>query len=360
MVGETSLSSWCGRAATSFDLREGVIDRLQSLIGFDGAFFATVDPVSLLYTSAVRRDMPAEASPAFIRTELGEPDVNQLRYLAGAPSPVGWLDAATQGRRGRSVRYREAMRPFGLGDELRVALRADGVCWGLLCLHREERGPAFTAHDADVLGRLSAYGAEGLRRTLVAEHAVHDWDPDGPGVVVVGPGHDVESATPAGSRWLAEVAELDAPALGGLPTVVRAVLDRLRRQAGEDGRLPRARVRTRSGRWLVVHASVLDGAPTSGRAALVIEPAAPATLFPIVVAAYGLTAREVEVARRALAGLARKTIAAELRLSLHTVNDHLKAIFDKVGVNSAGQLRARVFQDQQGTGAAGATPGRAR
>lgn len=347
------LKGWCNAAVSSYALREGLLDRLQKQIGFDGAFFATVDPASLLYTSAVRRDMPPDASPEFIRTELGELDVNQLRSLARATSPVGWLDEATGGRRTVSLRYREAMRPFGLGDELRVALRVDGLCWGLLCLHRAEDGPAFSAGDAALLSNLSTHAAEGLRRAVVADGAVHDWDPDGPGVAVIGQGSDVESVTPAAGRWLAELAELDAPRRAGLPTVVRAVVDRLaeRPEPSDDERsLPRVRVRLPSGRWLVLHASHLEGpngCPT--RTVLVIEPASPALLAPLIVAAYGLTPREAEVARHALAGLARKTIASELRISPHTVNDHLKSVFDKVGVGSAGQLRARLFQDYRMT-----------
>jgi DNA-binding CsgD family transcriptional regulator len=351
VVDEKSLRAWCRTATSSFTLREGVLDRLQRQIGFDGGFFATVDPATLLYTSAVRRDMLPEASPAFIRTELGPPDVNQLRFLARAPSPVGWLDAATSGRRVDSLRYREAMRPFGLGDELRVALRVDGLCWGLLCLHREERSRGFAASDAALLARIGAHAAEGLRRTLVADVAVHDWDPDGPGVAIIGPESDIESVTPAAARWLAELAELDAPRRTRLPTVVQAVIDRLAHDPGpgdDEAWLPRVRVRAPSGRWLVLHASSLQGpSPGPSRAALVIEPATPAALIPLTVAAYGLTSREAEVVQRALAGLARKTIAAELHISLHTVNDHLKAIFDKVDVSSAGQLRARILQDHQ-------------
>ena len=86
----------------------------------------------------------------------------------------------------------------------------------------------------------------------------------------------------------------------------------------------------------------------TGSVVVVIEPTSPTALAPLVVAAYGLTARESEVTRRLLTGLARKTIASELRISLHTVNDHVKRVFDKTGVSSAGELRARVFR--QGTG----------
>ena len=65
------------------------------------------------------------------------------------------------------------------------------------------------------------------------------------------------------------------------------------------------------------------------------------------IAAYGLTNRERDITQRLLAGLARKTIASELHISAHTVNDHVKAVFDKTGVSSAGQLRAQLFR--QGT-----------
>ena len=39
------------------------------------------------------------------------------------------------------------------------------------------------------------------------------------------------------------------------------------------------------------------------------------------------------------------TIAAELGLSSHTVRDHVKAIFDKAGVSSRGELVARLFSE---------------
>jgi DNA-binding CsgD family transcriptional regulator len=247
---------------------------------------------------------------------------------------------ATSGDRVSSARYREAMRPFGLGDELRVALRVDGWCWGLLCLHRSETGAGFEPQEAALLGRLGPHLAQGLRRSIVAERAVEDWTSDGPGVAVIRPDRTIETATPTAIAWLEELAQLDAPRAQQLPTAMLTVIERLDDAPQRTAPLlPRARVRAPSGRWLVLHASRLHG--EDGRVAVVIEPAAPAMMAAVVIAAYGLTAREAEVAQRLLAGLPRKTLANELRISLHTVNDHLKAVFDKVGVSSAGQLRAR-------------------
>ena len=49
---------------------------------------------------------------------------------------------------------------------------------------------------------------------------------------------------------------------------------------------------------------------------------------------------------RAIArGSSTPEIAAELFLSAHTVRDYIKAVFDKVGVSSRGELVAKLFAE---------------
>ena len=106
--------------------------------------------------------------------------------------------------------------------------------------------------------------------------------------------------------------------------------------------LARARVRTPSGTWLVVRAIVLSG-DGSPRTAVTIEPARAHDLAPLIADAYGLTDRERAVTQLVAQGLATAAIAARLYISPWTVQDHLKSIFEKVGVSTRGELVARMF-----------------
>jgi DNA-binding NarL/FixJ family response regulator len=101
-------------------------------------------------------------------------------------------------------------------------------------------------------------------------------------------------------------------------------------------------VRSRGGIWLLIHASCLEGADAT---AVVIEPAKASEVAPLIVEAYELTPRELDVTRALARGLTTNEIAAELHLSRFTVQDHLKAVYEKVGVSSRGELVAKMFAD---------------
>jgi DNA-binding CsgD family transcriptional regulator len=110
----------------------------------------------------------------------------------------------------------------------------------------------------------------------------------------------------------------------------------------DPGEVALARVLSRSGTWMVLHGTSLV-ASGSRRAAVIVEPAHPARITPLLVSAYGLTEREQDVTRLVLRGDSTAQIAERLVVSPHTVQQHLKHIFEKTGVRSRRELVGKVF-----------------
>jgi DNA-binding CsgD family transcriptional regulator len=339
----------CHAGLDSKKFRVEAVRHLQKAIPVDASFFATADPATLLFTSAVLDDVLARATPQFVENEFLEDDSVKFARLARGSSPVDSLGVATGGELASSPRYREILAPMDLGDELRAALVVGSKCWGFMCLHRERSSPNFTPAEAAFLTKLTPHLAEGLRTALlVGDARATSLQPDGPGLLLLGDDLSLAAMTPAAEGWLAEVAESDWPGALELPGSVYTVAARL--QALEhDGShaspnlMPRIRLRTASGRWLVLHASRLRAPGTGGQIAVIFEEAQPAEIAPLIVDAYGLSKREGEITKLVLRGLSTAEVSGELHITPNTVRDHFKAIFDKVGVRSRRELVGQVF-----------------
>lgn len=337
----------CHAGLDAVAFRAEAMRRLAPVLPVDAFWFATADPATLLFTGALIDAIPEQATPLFVANEFAHPDVNKWVQLAGAPRPVNSLFLATGGRPEQSARYRDICRPLGLGDELRAVLRVDGAAWGFMCLHRAHPGANFTSAEADFLAGIAAHLAAGLRAGLLLARAEAASDVDGPGLLLLANDLTPLAATPAGERWLAALA--DHPKRQELPQVIYAAVAQLTALecggASASRLAPRARVRTQAGQWLAVHASRLTGHGERSETAVIIEPARPAEVAPLLLHAYGLTRREGEVAQLVLRGIGTAGIAVTLRISDYTVQQHLKSVFDKTGVGSRRELVARIFAE---------------
>jgi DNA-binding CsgD family transcriptional regulator len=111
-------------------------------------------------------------------------------------------------------------------------------------------------------------------------------------------------------------------------------------EEGVDGSPAAIRMTTRSGALVRVHAARLRDASGRGPIVLTMAPAAPAERSSLLLAAHGLTPAQCRVARLVLQGRTTGQIVVELRISAHTVRDHLKVVFDRSESTAGGHWSA--------------------
>ena len=303
----------------------------------------TVDPASRLITSHFQEGM-SEFPPEWAAQEYATDDVNAIVDVARSAVGISTLHQATNGDPSRSPRWHANMT-FGGDQEMIAALRTRGSqLWGALGLYREPDRPLFDAEEMALVQTIAPALADGVRRALLVGEASDPETPDAPGMVVLGDNWQPESFSPGVERWLTDLPD-GAWHAGRLPSSVLAVAGRAARGVRgptDPAEVAVARVLTRSGTWVVLHGVPL--AQTGPlRVAVIVEPAHPARIAPLLMSAYGLTAREQELTRQVLQGFSTTEIAERLVISVHTVQQHLKSVFDKTGVRSRRELVTKIF-----------------
>lgn len=303
----------------------------------------TLDPASLLITSHFNDhldEMPSE----WLAAEYLEDDVNKLSDIARSERGMSTLYEATGGDPTSSPRWQENIK-YGGDQEFICALRTrTGEPWGALGLYREPGRPLFDDTELAFIHAASSHLAEGARIALLVAEAQACDMPDGPGLIVLSPNWEIESMTTGLERWLNALPDGDV-ARGVMPSAVVAVASRALRSRSRPDPSPEvamSRVLSQSGNWIVLHGVTLASAGQA-RAAVIVEPAHPERITPLLMSVYGLTEREQEVVRLVLHGNSTTDIASRLFISAHTVQEHLKHIFEKTGVRSRRDLVARMF-----------------
>jgi DNA-binding CsgD family transcriptional regulator len=330
--------------------------RLRNVIDNDASCWHTLDPHTRLMTSdspdeLIERGVfaPDEAQAAgelLVRSEYIVEDVNTFAGLAARRVPVGTLDHASRGAPENSTRYRDLLLPADIPHELRAAFVIRGRVWGAVHIARRAASGPFQQRDVDALADVAGAIARGIRASLRFDAARRATGVEAPGLVVLGPLDEIELITPPARELLASMRP-DRPEYSddAVATPVLALASFVRGMP--DGGHGGSNVVTVPGSdgWITLHAS-LPGLPGDGPVAIVLERAAGARSATVRLEAFGATAREREVATLLARGLSRAEIAEALVLSPHTVEDHIKSLYDKVGVTSRQELVARVFLDE--------------
>jgi DNA-binding CsgD family transcriptional regulator len=325
-------------------LRAALVEELARVLPFGGHVFALTDPETEVGTSplATVPDRFMEHLPGLIRRRYLT-TVNRWDRIHG---PADSVRRATSGRVDESLLFREALGPLGVVDVASVVFRDRFGCWGWLDLWRLEGADPFADGELDLLAGVAPPITEGLRRCQA--RSFDDPQPapprSGPAVLVLSPTLEVRAQTPETDAFLRTLLPTEAghrPVPAGAYNVAAQLLAN---EVGIDDRPPLARVRLVGGVWMTFRAARVEtDAPREGQdIAVTIEPTSPAERLLLYCRSHGLSDRETELLGLLVDGRDTKTVASAMFISEHTVQDHLKSIFDKTGARNRRTLLSRV------------------
>jgi DNA-binding CsgD family transcriptional regulator len=362
----------CRRCGGSRELRAAVLAEVRPAIAFDAYAFLLTDPETRVGTAPLA-DVPDLAKlPELIRLRYTSAI---SRWTALRPGQCATLAGATGGELSRSSLWRDFLAGYGVTDLATLLLADQFGCWGFLDLWRcGGPEPRFTPAEQALLASLAPDLTAALRAAQAATFA----EPPAPvsaldaPVVLLLSGRleplDQTPRTDAHLRLLLPTSPAAAPVPAAAFNVAAQLLAV---EAGVDGGPPTARAQLTGPEWISLRAARLAGGPgqpdgtgkldstgepDSGRIAVTVEPVRPAGRIELYGRACGLTARERELLHRLARGADTRQLAREMRLSPHTVQDHLKSVFAKTGSGTRGILLARALGTLRAPGRSGSQP----
>jgi DNA-binding CsgD family transcriptional regulator len=319
-------------------LRREAIAYLRGAIGFDRWCWPLADPETLVTSSGLAEHNYGPGVPRSLELEYSTDTFAAKHVLARRPTPVGSLNVETGGDLARSARWDEVLRPAGIGDVAIVACRDAHGCWGWIELYRDSEDRVFEDRELDLLESIAQETGSALRRHAMQRPQADVARPGPPGTLVLDRDLRPVSWTTGARAWIDALPSAQLFATWGmLPSVVypTAVLARARKQ--DEG--ARALVQAVDGRWITIEAAALEG-EREGEVAVNLRSATANETFDLLCRVYALSQREREVVSLLVAGLDTRAISKRLFISVHTVQDHLKAVFAKIGIHSRRELLA--------------------
>ena len=335
----------CRGDADARTLRLEVLAALRRVIGFDAYVWLVTDPETSV-GSAPLADVPCLPElPRLIRLKY----LTTVNRWTSMITPVASLRQATGGDLARSLMWRDLLRRYQIGDIATSVHRDRFGCWSFLDLWRMQGGPPFAAAELEFLHGIAGPLTTALRHTQAAAFAAGragEQASSGPVVLLLSPALDVQAQTPQTQRYLRQLVPPDDAGQAPVPAGAYNVgAQLLAREAGVDGNPPLARVHLGNSHWLTLRAARMDSAlPVPERdIAVSIETTAPGGRVSLFARACGLSSREAELLDHVITGAGTRDIARLMFLSEHTVQDHLKSIFEKTATRARRTLLARVL-----------------
>jgi DNA-binding CsgD family transcriptional regulator len=336
MTGRASLTTQVGTEP----VLEHALAWLSRSVGYDAARALAYDPAVMIpvsFAASDRLDWDAAASTCWNRQ--AETDASHVRDLAQSKNHVALITTDSH-QATRNPCWQNLLVPGSWRHELQAAVvDGHGHCWGSITAFRGGSRP-FRERDAASVGPELHRIAAQLSRAMVADPTPSP--PDDAASLWLGDNGELLYATATGSKWLDRLQTPEMPyrAQAVLAALTARVTVSAARSSPADPPLPATlRIRSGHGQWVALHGErVMEPIGIAQGVSVVIGPARPATVLPLLAAAYGFTGREREVISAVLSGLSTRQISTRLHITTYTVQDHLKAIFTKLGVTSRGEL----------------------
>lgn len=340
----------CRAAPDAMTLRVEVIEALRRQFAFDAHVWLLTDPVTTVGCAPLA-DVPAMGQlPKLIGLKYLTV-VNRWTTLASGTARARSLVQATGGDRGASLLWREMLERLDVVDMVSTVFADRQGCWGFLDLWRRAPAEPFEPDVVAFLADLSSSITVDLRRCVAATFATPAAPLQremGPVVLLLDDGLEVIGQTDASEDWLRVL----VPPSPGRPPIPAGAYNVAAQLIAVEQRVDLhpalARMHLVDGFWVALRAARLGGA--HGSIAVTIEEASPVDRLEVFSRASGLTARERELMRLLATGADTKDLADRLFVTEHTVQDHLKSMFEKTATHSRRELLSRALGTRSGPG----------
>ncbi|MFD7639205.1 LuxR C-terminal-related transcriptional regulator [Kitasatospora sp. NPDC059795] len=332
---------------TSSQIFRRADELLRPALEFDAVCWHTNDPSTGLVNSVQSDDLNLGQFQDAVHLEVWADDLATFPKIRNSGVYAETLSRASRGVPQRSIRFREQISRHGFGDELRAVFDAAGGMWGCAAFMRvEDRGP-FPAQQRELADAAAKLLGQALRASHIPTAGPPGADPT-PAVFLLDRHNRPRALSGPAEELLSRLAD-PSPTSLRVPTAIAMAAEHARRAAhGLPSPHVPVRIRTHDGHWYLLHAAalrdMLPADPAADEVTVVATPASPAHIVPLHLAAYGLTAREQEVALLLIRGADTREVAQRLAMTPYTVQDHLKSVFTKTGVGRRQELTALIMQ----------------
>lgn len=332
----------CRETTEERPLRVALIEELRRALGFDWYAWLLTDPDTEVGGSPLADTPSLPDLPRLIRSKY----LTTLNRWTSLDATAVTLHAATGGALERSLLWADVLSEYGVVDVASLVFRDAHGCWGWLDLYRTSPAEPFGDAERASLAGLVGPVTTALRRAQGRTFDVSRPSParTGPAVLMLSPQLRVKAQTGETKEYLRAL----LPPHGDRPPIPAGAYNvgaqLLALEAGIDEHLPLTRVHLGDGQWLTLRAARVDAdePPGDRDIAVTIEATSPAERRGLFASSHALSPRERELVELLAHGADTHTIAQQMFVSEHTVQDHLKSIFAKTGARTRRILVSRL------------------